>query len=797
MRLLAFLLFLLGFGLAQEHQIVLSPTVVEVEQGGSSSATLTIYPNGLTGALNISITGLPRGVSYTPKTVNVEDPEGSVSVQLVFTAEEDAETGWRIVQLSVEGKSLFFDFGVSEKPPPPPSNPSEPTRDYEISLSPVAIEVEQGGSATATLTVYPKGFTGNLSISIPGLPQGVSYTPNLVTVNDPDKPLSVELVFNAAENAETGWWTLTLKVGEKGILFDLGVERSRSSGGGSSGSARYEIALSTAVVEVEQGGQATAILTVYPNGFTGTLEISLSGLPEKVSYSPSTVQVDDPWQQKAVELTLKASQDAKVGWYYVVLKAGEKSVPFDLHVKAPSTPQLPQDPYGATDFHISLTPVPISLGPGGSAKTTLAVMPNGNAGELSITFEGLPQGVSYSPTSILATEANRNATVELVFAATDNVQPGTYDVTLKVAGYGIEKTFGFSLVVDAQASPSALDTLIGWFADLWNTVKGWLESGCSFATNFSIEPARWICTLYRLAEQAEGLWNEVQADFEAFKKDGFLTAASIALNYIGAELKAKDGTRPFLELNRWADDLERDFLSLRRNYRQMTAKISNWMAQARQNVVNYIRNNPFTKDTPSWWVIEAMKINPNLGVMKANTLREQEEILRRQAQAEATSAAAESLIEKSSQGGLQGLAKALQVTNPVTQSGEAEEIVNRAREANSTREVLEVLVDAQAKLMRQNLANTQEIVNAIREAAVQQAYTTQQLKNLIDLELKRRMEEVSAWEAEVEQVMARTIEEAEIYADNIRLLGTLSHAAACPDGTIYTNDRGETACLRQ
>ncbi|MCV4566679.1 hypothetical protein OFB72_29435, partial [Escherichia coli] len=88
-------------------------------------------------------------------------------------------------------------------------------------------------------------------------------------------------------------------------------------------------------------------------------------------------------------------------------------------------------------------------------------------------------------------------------------------------------------------------------------------------------------------------WDEVKAVFEMLKKEGFITGVSYIANALGAELG-------LAQANVQTDELERDFLSLRRNYRQMVAKISNWMAQVRDRQVQAIRDNPYPNGSPSW-----------------------------------------------------------------------------------------------------------------------------------------------------------------------------------------------------
>lgn len=438
----------------------------------------------------------------------------------------------------------------------------------------------------------------------------------------------------------------------------------------------------------------------------------------------------------------------------------------------------------AQNYFIDLSPTPVSVAPGKGARATLAVLPENFTGTLPVVITGLPQGVSYSPTSITVADPRKNATVEVVFTAAANTPTTSSMATLKVG----EKTYLFSVVVDPAAEPPSQNPAS--LEAIWSQVQQWGSTACTTINSFSLESVRWVCTLYRTLDRAVGMWDEVKMDFEMLKKEGFITGVSYIANALGAELG-------LAQANVGADQLERDFLSLRRNYRQMVAKISNWMARVRDKQVEAIRNNPYPNGSPSWWAVEAIKLNPNLLLTEFSTMRMQEQLAQLRGKVEANAAAAEKQVEKATDQTQDDLSKGLQVTNPLPgQEGEAEQVVRRAKEANSTREVLEVLVDAQAKIMRQNLANTQDVVGAVRQTAVQQAYTTQQLTNLIDLELQRRADEITTWRAEVERTMAQVSEEAESQTANLRMLATLSRTVACPDGVLGPGQDGNITCIR-
>ncbi|PZA07423.1 hypothetical protein [Meiothermus sp. Pnk-1] len=438
----------------------------------------------------------------------------------------------------------------------------------------------------------------------------------------------------------------------------------------------------------------------------------------------------------------------------------------------------------AQDYFIDLSPTPVSLAPGKSAKATLAVLPDGFTGTLPIAVTGLPQGVTYSPTSITVSDPKKNATVDMVFTAAANAPTSSSAAKITVG----QKTYFFSVVVDPAAEPPSQNP--AGLEAIWNQVQQWGSTACATINAFSLESVRWVCTLYRTLNRAVGMWDEVKQDFDMLKKEGFITGVSYLVNGLGAELG-------LAQANAGVDQLERDFLALRRNYRQMVAKISTWLARVREKQVEAIQNNPYPNGSPSWWAVEAIKLNPNLLLSELDTLRAQERLAKLRTKVEANAAAAEKQVENATNQTQDDLSKALQVTNPLpSQEGEAEQVVRRAKEANSTREVLEVLVDAQAKIMRQNLTNTQDVVAAVRQTAAQQAYTTQQLTNLIEIELQRRADEVNAWKAEVERTMAEVSEEAADQTANLRMLATLSRTVACPDGVLGPGQDGTVTCIR-
>src|SRR5689334_4024267 len=99
---------------------------------------------------------------------------------------------------------------VSQPPPPPPP-------DFSLSLSANSISVSQGDASSAVnLSVNPSnGFTGNVEVTLSGLPPGVTSNP--ASPFNIAAGASVSVVFGAALNTVTGNFTISSQ-GRRGAL---------------------------------------------------------------------------------------------------------------------------------------------------------------------------------------------------------------------------------------------------------------------------------------------------------------------------------------------------------------------------------------------------------------------------------------------------------------------------------------------------------------------------------------------------------------------------------------------------
>ena len=175
-----------------------SPTTQTVAPGGSTSYTTTITPsNGFSGAVALSVDGLPAGASgtfspnpaTTTSTLNVvtslSTPAGSYPLTITGTAGSLTHTAPTTLVVSGGGGG----------------------GDFTISASPANQRALRGQSTTYTITITPTGgFVGSVTLSASGGQPGSTYSfsPNPATS-------SSVLTVQTLAGGGTGTFTITIQ----------------------------------------------------------------------------------------------------------------------------------------------------------------------------------------------------------------------------------------------------------------------------------------------------------------------------------------------------------------------------------------------------------------------------------------------------------------------------------------------------------------------------------------------------------------------------------------------------------
>ncbi|MFY9747031.1 MAG: protease pro-enzyme activation domain-containing protein, partial [Acidobacteriaceae bacterium] len=400
---------------------------VNIGQGTTYTSGVYVDPQyGFTGSVNLSVSGLPSGVTaslspnpttgYSALTLTVSSTAPIGTSTLTITGTSGNLTATTTVTLGIFAPT-FTLYGYSPG------------------------SIGQGTSATGSIYINPEyGFAGNVSLAVSGLPSGVtaSFSPNPTTTTD-----FSELTLTASSTATVGTSTITV----------TGTSGSQTA----TSTFSFSVATPTFTLSDEGGvtmGQGTTTTTfawVYGQyGFTGAVNLSISGLPAGVtaSFSPNPTTYGST-------LTLTASSTAPVGQYNLTVTgtSGTQTMttPLSLGVYAPTFMI-----YGGG----------LTLGQGSSGATYVDVDGEyGFTGSVNFSITGLPTGVtaSFSPNptplqSILTLTAGATATpgqYTLTVTGTSGSQTQTTTVFLEIDPPSFTLSTVYNLSMNQGTSTSA------------------------------------------------------------------------------------------------------------------------------------------------------------------------------------------------------------------------------------------------------------------------------------------------------------------------------------------------------
>jgi subtilase family serine protease len=420
----------------QNFTLSAAPSSVTVTQGAAGTSTVTIAPqNGFTGSVALSASGLPSGV-----TAAFSPTSATTSSVLTLTASSAAATGSSTVTITGISGALTQTATVSL------TVNAAPTPTFTLSASPTTLTLAQGGSgAGTTVTLTPQnGFSGNVTLSASGLPSGVSATFNPAVTTS-----SSSLTLTASNTAATGTTTVTI-TGVSGSLtktasVTLTVNPAPS----------FALSASPASVTITQGGAggASAITITPQNGFSGSVGLSASGLPNGVtaSFSPASATTTST-------LTLTASSSATTGTSSIMITGVSggvtQTVTIGLTVNASNAP----------NFSLTASPTAIAISQGNiGASTTITLVPvNGFAGSVSVSLSPLPNGVS-------SAWSGGGTSAVLTLTASNTATLGTSTVTITGTSGSLVSSVSVTLTVNTavatdftlSASPTSVSVTQG------------------------------------------------------------------------------------------------------------------------------------------------------------------------------------------------------------------------------------------------------------------------------------------------------------------------------------------------
>jgi subtilase family serine protease len=367
-------------------------------------------PHGGIGFLNPILYSIGQSSSYSKDFHDITTGNNDTANQPVwFSAVTgyDLTTGWG----SANGQDLIDDLAGKQVP------------GFWIAAATPTLSLNQGASTSTTISVSDAdGFSGSVTLALASaLPSGVtaSWSTNPTTG-------SSVLTLRASATAPPGTATLTITGTSGKLTATTNVTIAVHT-------PTFLLSSSSTALQVSLSGSTTSTITVTPEyGFTGSVNLAVSGLPGGVtaSFSPNPAT-------GATILTVMASSSALGGTSTLTITGTSgkltETTTLSLSVLAPT---FTLSTYGA-----------LNIGQGASSGMDVWVEPlNGFTGNVSLAISGLPGGVtaafSSNPTNGLS---------QVTLTASSSATLGTKTVTITGTSGKLTQVTTFSLGVFAPA----------------------------------------------------------------------------------------------------------------------------------------------------------------------------------------------------------------------------------------------------------------------------------------------------------------------------------------------------------
>ena len=305
--------------------------------------------------------------------------------------------------------------------------------------------------------------------------------------------------------------------------------------------------------------------------------------------------------------------------------------------------------------------------------------------------------------------------------------------------------------------------MISGFCDTAGQAGDYIDFGDSVTSAVS-----WVCALKpsisRIRDMAEGLTEDITGFFSESISQSFSALSSA----VGFELGDTDLSGL---INETMNEIGSGEFSITALTGKLLEKVN------RQTLASLEAPPDANASELEKQAINAARADPVRFERELDGMERRSQAMMSAAQAQDTSNTAQQLAASSlARGDEEKLMKRVTNPNPAQgKQGTADVAQDRGRDANSTRAAIQALVQAQADFMRQTVVSDANIVTALKEQAVQQVFTTQQVgalaKSLSDEQLRDYNEWREEYFSELGKGLARAEELRANFGAAVEILG--------------------------
>ena len=194
--------------------------------------------------------------------------------------------------------------------------------DFSVSATPSSSSISPGTATSFAVNVQASGgFNSAVGFSVTGLPTGASaaFSPTSVTGSG-----SSTMTINSSSSTPLGSYPLTITATSGSLAHTASVTLNVSA------AADFTLTATPSTLTIARKSQGTYTVSIGAvNGFSGTVALSVSGVPSRTSssFSPSTVTGSGTSQ-----LTISVNKPAQPGTYPLVINGSSGNLSHSANV---------------------------------------------------------------------------------------------------------------------------------------------------------------------------------------------------------------------------------------------------------------------------------------------------------------------------------------------------------------------------------------------------------------------------------------------------------------------------------
>jgi hypothetical protein len=317
-----------------------------------------------------------------------------------------------------------------------------PAADFSLAVSPASLTIVAGatGSPVSVLATAVNGFSGTVAVAITGLPSGVTANPATLTLT-PGTAQNVTLTATSTAAAGSAAVTFT---GTSGALSHSATAMLIVTAAPPPPDFSLTISPTSLTITAGATGSPVSVLATAVNGFSGTVALSITGLPSGVTASPATLTLTPGTAQN---VTLTAGSTAAAGSATVTFTGTSGALSHSATVMLTVTAAPPPPDFSLTVSPTSLT---ITAGVTGSPVSVLATAVNGFSGTVAVAITGLPSGVTANPATLTLTPGTAQ---NVTLTAASTAAAGSATLTFTGTSGALSHSATVMLTVSAAPPP--------------------------------------------------------------------------------------------------------------------------------------------------------------------------------------------------------------------------------------------------------------------------------------------------------------------------------------------------------